>query len=140
MFEPDEADLAWVPNNQREPREPNMREKYINWYENKYGVPDFSWSSLDIHHIIPLAYGGDNSYDNLMSLPKKFHQNEVTPWWASYGKYVPSGDDYYFQWVILFEGQFISTGVGWVKTTTRCKQSIISAKMGGFSISNQLYI
>ncbi|WP_429843392.1 HNH endonuclease signature motif containing protein [Brevibacillus sp. FIR094] len=94
MFEPDEADLSWVPNNQREPRESGMRGLYIDWYENKYGTPDFSWDDVDIHHIIPLAYGGDNSYDNLIPLPKDFHRKDVTPWWASYGKYVPSGDDY----------------------------------------------
>ncbi|MCG5254823.1 HNH endonuclease [Brevibacillus agri] len=54
----------------------------------------FDWDDVDIHHIIPLAYGGDNSFDNLIQLPKNFHRREVTPWWASYGKYVPTGDDY----------------------------------------------
>jgi len=47
-----------------------------------------------VDSISPFAYGGDNSYDNLIPLPKDFHRKEVTPWWASYGKYVPSGDDY----------------------------------------------
>ncbi|MEK3741898.1 HNH endonuclease signature motif containing protein [Brevibacillus sp. FSL K6-0770] len=94
MFEPDRADLPWVPANQREPRDPDVRDNFVDWYENEYGRPSFSWSNVDIHHIIPLAYGGDNGYDNLIPLPKNFHRKEVTPWWASYGKYVPSGDDY----------------------------------------------
>ncbi|GEC92467.1 HNH endonuclease [Brevibacillus brevis] len=94
MFEPDEADLAWLPKSQREQRDPGVRKEYIKWYENKYGVPNFNWSDVDIHHIIPLAYGGYNDFDNLIPLPEDFHRQEVTPWWASYGKYVPDGDDY----------------------------------------------
>ncbi|HBZ79858.1 MULTISPECIES: HNH endonuclease signature motif containing protein [Brevibacillus] len=94
MFEPERADLPWVPNNQREPRDNNMRSKYVKWYENRHGSPDFNWNDVDIHHIIPLSYGGDNSYNNLIPLPEDFHDDEVTPWWRNYGKYVPQGDDY----------------------------------------------
>lgn len=79
MFEPERADLPLVPNNQREPRDNNMRAKYVKWYENRHGSPDFNWNNVDIHHIISLSYGGDNSYNNLISLPEDFHDDEVTP-------------------------------------------------------------
>lgn len=88
MFMPD-ANLAWVPEKQRVKRDPRLAEKYQKWYERKYGIPPFDWDEVDIHHIIPLAYGGDNSMDNLIPLPKEFHRKTVTPWWRNYGKYVP---------------------------------------------------
>jgi len=38
----------------------------------------------DIHHELPIKYGGTNSMSNLFPLPKDIHQKEVSPWWASY--------------------------------------------------------
>nr|WP_286119127.1 HNH endonuclease [Thermoactinomyces sp. DSM 45891] len=36
-----------------------------------------------MHHIIPREYGGTNDFDNLIPLPRDFHQQRVTPWWNS---------------------------------------------------------
>lgn len=40
-------------------------------------------SLYDIHHIQPLSYGGDNSYNNLIHLPKSLH-SQVTGWFNGY--------------------------------------------------------
>ncbi|WP_083426426.1 HNH endonuclease signature motif containing protein [Thermoactinomyces sp. DSM 45891] len=57
-------------------------------YIGKYGDPkkkddSFNWADYDIHHIIPREYGGTNDFDNLIPLPRDFHQQRVTPWWNS---------------------------------------------------------
>lgn len=37
----------------------------------------------EVHHIIPIEFGGTNVYSNLVPLPKKINQ-EYTSWWAGY--------------------------------------------------------
>lgn len=56
-----------------------MRNKYIKWYIGKYRDPKWDWSGLDIHHVIPLEYGGDNKMGNLYALTRTLHQQEVSP-------------------------------------------------------------
>ncbi len=63
-------------------RPSNLANTYYTNYKNKTGITLDS-SLYDVHHIRPLAYGGDNSYNNLIHLPKSLHKN-VTGWWAGY--------------------------------------------------------
>lgn len=60
------------------------RGEYIAQYINTYGNPDWDWSGLDIHHVIPRIHGGSNSFGNLYPLPRTIHQQKVNPWWAAY--------------------------------------------------------
>lgn len=40
-------------------------------------------SLYDVHHIQPLSYGGNNTYGNLIHLPKDLHK-QVTGWFNGY--------------------------------------------------------
>ncbi|MCU5186784.1 HNH endonuclease [Bacillus cereus] len=60
------------------------RGAYIAQYIDTYGNPGWDWSEADIHHVIPRAYGGNNSFDNLFPLPRQIHQQIVNPWWSAY--------------------------------------------------------
>lgn len=58
---------------------------YRKYYENAYnGGQPMDWSNLQVHHMKPRAYGGQNSYDNLIPVPTTLHQQTITPWWANY--------------------------------------------------------
>ncbi|MGO4548042.1 HNH endonuclease signature motif containing protein [Paenibacillus sp. 2TAB23] len=37
-----------------------------------------SWDGYDIHHIIPLEFGGSNNYSNYVVLNKRDHQEYTT--------------------------------------------------------------
>lgn len=63
-------------------RPSNLNKKYYDEYKRKYGVT-LRQSLYDVHHIKPLAYGGDNSFSNLIHLPKNTHK-VVTSWFAGY--------------------------------------------------------
>lgn len=63
-------------------RDPNCAKKYYQTYEELNGVVLDS-TLYDVHHIQPLSYGGDNSYSNLIHLPKELHQ-KVTNWFNGY--------------------------------------------------------
>ena len=63
-------------------RPSNLNTKYYNEYKSKYGVT-LNSSLYDVHHIKPLSYGGDNSFSNLIHLPKSTHKT-VTSWFAGY--------------------------------------------------------
>ncbi|PAD17369.1 HNH endonuclease signature motif containing protein [Shouchella clausii] len=84
MPAPARADMKVVPADKRTERDKNIRDKYIKWYIGQYGDPKISWKAYDLHHVIPLEYGGTNAMNNLFHLPRDFHQKKVTPWWNAY--------------------------------------------------------
>ncbi|MFI3201435.1 MAG: HNH endonuclease signature motif containing protein [Eubacteriales bacterium] len=55
---------------------------YYATYKTNTGIT-LNSSLYDVHHIKPLAYGGSNSYSNLIHLPKSTHSG-VTGWFAGY--------------------------------------------------------
>jgi hypothetical protein len=81
------------PNNlQRVPPEQRVvwgikeRAEFIRqWYELGYDTPVGGWDQYDIHHIIPKEYGGTNAFDNLVPVLRDVHQQQLNPWWQSYG-------------------------------------------------------
>ncbi|GAB1303970.1 HNH endonuclease signature motif containing protein [Bacillus altitudinis] len=81
---PTKANMKWYKPEDRVKRDKDIRNKYIRWYIGKYGDPKWDWSGLDIHHVIPLEYGGDNKMGNLYALTRTLHQQEVSPWWRGY--------------------------------------------------------
>ncbi|PRS05155.1 HNH endonuclease signature motif containing protein [Bacillus halotolerans] len=84
MPAPAYANMKVIPVEDREKRDKKIRDKYKSWYIKKYGDPKWNWNDYEIHHIIPLQYGGDNDMNNLFPLKKDFHRKTVTPWWAGY--------------------------------------------------------
>ncbi|WP_157890125.1 S8 family serine peptidase [Paenibacillus sp. DMB5] len=87
------TDWVKLPESQRTPRDPELRQKFIAWYVVKYGRPNFDWADYDIHHIRPLAFGGTNDFSNLIAIPRTpEHQKYVTPWFANYSTYDPDAD------------------------------------------------
>jgi hypothetical protein len=48
----------------------------------KYRDPKWEPKSpgAEIHHELPLKYGGTNSMSNLFPLPRELHQQTITPW------------------------------------------------------------
>lgn len=63
-------------------RPSNLADTYYNTYKQNTGIT-LNRSLYDVHHIKPLAYGGNNNYSNLIHLPKATHTS-VTSWWAGY--------------------------------------------------------
>ncbi|WP_208589712.1 HNH endonuclease signature motif containing protein [Gracilibacillus suaedae] len=82
LLAPASAEYKKVPVDQRVKWGPTERKIYKTWYEAQYGIR--SWDNIEIHHIIPRAYGGSNDPANLIPLPKSFHRGTVTPWWTNY--------------------------------------------------------
>ncbi|WP_341348439.1 hypothetical protein [Paenibacillus sp. FSL H3-0469] len=77
-----------------------VKKPYRTWWEQTYGggqPPNYSnsffgglfnsfkspWDGWEIHHIVPIEFGGTNVYSNLVPLPKTKHQ-EFTTWFAGY--------------------------------------------------------
>lgn len=81
---PARADMPVVPLEERAPWNNTLRGQYITAYIDTYGNPNWDWSLIDIHHVIPREYGGGNTFGNLYPLPRDLHQQVVTPWWSSY--------------------------------------------------------
>lgn len=63
-------------------RPSNLNKTYKTWYDQKYNT-NLNLSNYDVHHIRPLAYGGNNTTGNLIHLDKTFHKG-VTAWFAGY--------------------------------------------------------
>ncbi len=77
--------LPKVPLAERVPWGGNERAAYIKeWYDRGYPTPDGGWANYDIHHIQPREYGGTNSFDNLVPVPRQTHQDEFNAWWRDY--------------------------------------------------------
>jgi len=76
------AVMPIVPKANRVKWTTTTRTKYRQWWEGLYnGGQLFPWTGIDIHHIIPKEYGGNNTYnmgnrldDNLIPLSKPVHQ------------------------------------------------------------------
>lgn len=81
---PTKANIPIAPPEDRAPWNNTLRGQYISLYIDTYGNPNWDWSSLDIHHVIPRERGGGNSFINLFPLPRDLHQQVVTPWWINY--------------------------------------------------------
>lgn len=60
----------------------NLADTYYTTYTQMTGKTLIR-SLYDVHHIQPLSYGGDNSYSNLIHLPKALH-SQVTGWFNGY--------------------------------------------------------
>lgn len=60
----------------------NLNDTYYKKYTQKTGKT-LNRSLYDVHHIQPLSYGGNNSYNNLIHLPKSLHK-QVTGWFNGY--------------------------------------------------------
>jgi hypothetical protein len=81
------AGLSKVPKADRTPRgDARDRGAYIKeYYDRGYSTPEGGWKPYDIHHIIPLEYGGTNDFDNRVPVDRTVHQQQFNPWWANYG-------------------------------------------------------
>lgn len=64
------------------PRPSNLANDYYEWYYLRTGLR-CDTSLYEVHHIQPLSYGGNNSYANLIHLPKEIHR-VVTGWFSGY--------------------------------------------------------
>jgi hypothetical protein len=74
-------DPQWTPKDQRNPRPSTYRDDYMEeWAERGYPEPDGGWDDKKIHHIEPLEYGGDNSFENGVPLTQQEH-DRFTRWW-----------------------------------------------------------
>ena len=64
-------------------RSKNFRSDYIAWFKKKYPKASVDWSKYEIHHVLPLSYGGSNKMSNGIALTKSQH-SDYTTWWANY--------------------------------------------------------
>ena len=68
-------DAEWTLPEDRTLRDGDYRQNYIDeWRERGYPEPEGGWSEYVIHHIDPLAYGGDNSFENGAPVTKDDHE------------------------------------------------------------------
>lgn len=86
MWTPTKANIKVVPKEERTKRKSNLKTTFRKWYTKEYGDPKYGkdWPGIDVHHELPLKYGGTNSMSNLFPLPEEIHDKVVTPWWGSY--------------------------------------------------------
>ncbi|KQU14928.1 hypothetical protein ASG65_10490 [Bacillus sp. Leaf13] len=86
MWTPTKANIAVVPEEKRTKRDTKLKDKFMPWYIKTYGDPNWGpkWPNADIHHELPLKYGGTNAMSNCFPLPRDIHQKTVNSWWASY--------------------------------------------------------
>ncbi|GMK40428.1 hypothetical protein PCCS19_34840 [Paenibacillus sp. CCS19] len=61
----------------------SVRDNFKTWYDKTYGYVDWVTTKGEIHHILPLQYGGTNDYSNLIPLYPDKHL-QFTNWWKSY--------------------------------------------------------
>ncbi|WP_143317874.1 HNH endonuclease signature motif containing protein [Clostridium sp. HBUAS56017] len=63
----------------------NGRAAYKKQFETQYGVqPQSYWDSVQIHHIRPRNFGGDDSYDNLMPVVTRPSHLLISKWFTNY--------------------------------------------------------
>lgn len=59
------------------------RTTYVTWYNQTYPNHLWNWNQTQVHHIRPRAYGGTNSYSNLVPIQTNYHYI-VSAWWTNY--------------------------------------------------------
>lgn len=64
-------------------RPSNLNTKYKQWYDDKYNT-NISLANKDVHHIRPLAYGGNNAMSNLIHIQSDPLHKGITAWWNGY--------------------------------------------------------
>ena len=81
------GELERVPTAERSEWTKMDRYYYIKqWHDMGYADPPGGWDMYDIHHIQPREFGGDNSFENLIPVPRPLHNQRITPWWNNYGQ------------------------------------------------------
>jgi hypothetical protein len=73
---------AYVPNNSSTRSSeftPQVKQQFKLWWTIEKGFP-WPQGKVEIHHIQPLKFGGSNSFENLVPLPKDVH-DLFTSWW-----------------------------------------------------------
>ena len=63
-------------------RPSNLADNYYKQYTQRTGI-ELDQDLYDVHHIQPLFLGGNNTYNNLIHLPKEKHKT-VTAWFRGY--------------------------------------------------------
>ena len=77
--------LKVIPKENRVEWNSSGRQSYIReWHDRGFPRPEGGWGEYDIHHIQPRQYGGTNSFDNLVPVRRKLHQEEFNTWWDAY--------------------------------------------------------
>jgi RHS repeat-associated protein len=62
------------------------RTQWYDWFKDRgLPYPEVDWDTTDIHHILPVEFGGQNVFDNLVPIPRDLHNGPepygVTQWW-----------------------------------------------------------
>lgn len=85
-------DMPQLPPNLRTPRGEPYRAQFIReWIQRGYPLPipltpgGDPFEGWEVHHILPLEYGGNHAFENLIILPKDLHYL-YTQWWRYYAK------------------------------------------------------
>lgn len=83
MTRPTNAKMKIVPVANRTKWTTTTRTKFRNDFEAKYNVK-IDWTNIQIHHMLPLQYGGTNAFSNLLPINTSIQQKIVSPWWTAY--------------------------------------------------------
>jgi hypothetical protein len=54
------------------------------WYRRGYPTPDGGWRKYDIHHILPIEFGGTNDFWNLVPVERNTHQTLFNAFWREF--------------------------------------------------------
>ncbi|WP_025847577.1 HNH endonuclease [Paenibacillus ehimensis] len=85
-FPPDTTTYSRVSSdvvaNLRKAFENSVRDNYKSYYDKNYGYVNWQ-PGIEIHHIRPLNFGGDNSFENLIPLYADKHY-QFSNWWNYY--------------------------------------------------------
>jgi len=81
-----ENEMTWTAKDDRVDWNSDLRGAFIKEWIDR-GYPDYGkagWDALDIHHILPKAWGGTNDFWNLVPVDRVWHQQEISPWWSAF--------------------------------------------------------
>jgi hypothetical protein len=74
-----------VPKSMRVPWGKAERAAYIGeWYSRGFPSPRGGWANYDIHHILPVEFGGSNDFSNLVPVLRGTHQKLFNAFWQEF--------------------------------------------------------